>query len=65
MTPGAALYAASSALAPLERALTDAEPLFPPFFTREWRAQAQAEAKALLSGAGGAEGALRRIGLSP
>ena len=65
VTPGAALYAASSPLAPLERALTDAEPLFPPFFTREWRARAQAEAKALLSGAGGAEGALRRIGLSP
>ena len=64
-TPGAALYATSSALAPLERALTDADPLFPPFFTSEWRARAQTEAKELLSGAGGAEKALRRIGLSP
>ncbi len=62
--PGAALYAASSVLAPLERALTDAAPLFPPFFTNEWRAQAQTEAGELLHGAGDAEGSLRRIGLS-
>lgn len=64
VTPGAALYASSSVLAPLERALTEASPLFPPFFTDEWRARAQTEANELLSGAGGAEDALRRIGLS-
>lgn len=63
VTPGAALYATASALAPLERALTDADPLFPPFFTSEWRARAQTEARTLLSGSGGAGEALRRIGV--
>ena len=63
VTPGAALYATSSPLAPLERALTDAQPLFPPFFTSEWRARAQDVAQALLSGSGGAEDALRGAGI--